>query len=69
MAIKERGKEKPAYQVGVVAIPAFADEEIGEDDEYDNPYNDVNVGENFLQMHASHVPATIDNWGYRAQNP
>jgi cleavage and polyadenylation specificity factor subunit 6/7 len=61
MAIKERGKEKPAYQVGVVAIPAFADEEIGEDDEYDNPYNDVNVGENFLQMHASHVPANIDN--------
>ncbi|KAJ0989430.1 hypothetical protein J5N97_007786 [Dioscorea zingiberensis] len=32
------------------AIPALADEELmGEDDEYDDLYNDVNVGEGFIQ--------------------
>ncbi|CAK7332463.1 unnamed protein product [Dovyalis caffra] len=61
--------DKMQYQASAGAIPALAEEEIGEDDEYDDLYNDVNVGENFLQMHASHVPATIDNGGYQAPNP
>ncbi|CBI16834.3 unnamed protein product, partial [Vitis vinifera] len=40
------------------AISALADDELmGEDDEYDDLYNDVNVGEGFLQMHRSEAPA------------
>ncbi|KAL9257538.1 Cleavage and polyadenylation specificity factor subunit 6-like protein [Drosera capensis] len=48
-----RGAEKMQYQGGG-AIPALADEELmGEDDEYEDLYNDVNVGEGFLQMQCS----------------
>ncbi|GMH01539.1 hypothetical protein Nepgr_003378 [Nepenthes gracilis] len=48
-----RGVEKIHYQGGG-AIPALADEELmGEDDEYEDLYNDVNVGEGFLQLHQS----------------
>ncbi|GAB2297862.1 hypothetical protein Dimus_031948 [Dionaea muscipula] len=48
-----RGAEKMQYQGGG-AIPALADEELmGEDDEYEDLYNDVNVGEGFLQVHRS----------------
>ncbi|CAI9756339.1 unnamed protein product [Fraxinus pennsylvanica] len=46
------------HRVG--AIPALAEEEmIGEDDEYDDLYNDVNVGEGFLQLQQSgaQIPA------------
>ncbi|GLU06125.1 hypothetical protein SLE2022_231830 [Rubroshorea leprosula] len=39
-------------------IPALADEEpMGEDDEYDELYNDVNVGEGFLHMHHPEAPS------------
>ncbi|CAN0870825.1 Leucine-rich repeat extensin-like protein 7 [Linum grandiflorum] len=47
--------KKLQYQ-GSGTIPALADEEMGEDDEYDDLYNNVNVGENFLQMHRSEPP-------------
>ncbi|CAN0890893.1 Cleavage and polyadenylation specificity factor subunit 6 [Linum grandiflorum] len=54
------GAQKLQYQ-GSGTIPALADEEMGEDDEYDDLYNDVNVGENFLQMHRSDPPAQPAN--------
>ena len=63
-------EEKMQYQ-GSGAIPALAEEEMGEDDEYDDLYNDVNVGENFLQMHGSEAPAppaTAGNGGFQTQN-
>ncbi|CAI0552719.1 unnamed protein product [Linum tenue] len=34
---------------------------MGDDDEYDDLYNDVNVGENFQQMHRSEPPAPPAN--------
>ncbi|KAK6242197.1 hypothetical protein SCA6_007586 [Theobroma cacao] len=50
------GAQKMQYQ-GSGAIPALADEEMmGEDDEYDDLYNDVNVGEGFLQLQRSEAP-------------
>ncbi|KAJ7957661.1 Cleavage and polyadenylation specificity factor subunit like [Quillaja saponaria] len=50
------GAQKLQYQGGG-AIPALADAEMmGEDDDYDDLYNDVNVGEGFLQLHQSEVP-------------
>ncbi|KDP26705.1 hypothetical protein JCGZ_17863 [Jatropha curcas] len=64
------GAQKMQYQ-GSGAIPALAEEEMGEDDEYDDLYNDVNVGENFLQMHQSEVPpptTSISSGGFQAQN-
>ncbi|KAJ7945481.1 Cleavage and polyadenylation specificity factor subunit like [Quillaja saponaria] len=48
--------QKLQYQGGG-AISALADAEImGEDDDYDDLYNDVNVGEGFLHLHRSEVP-------------
>ncbi|CAN1152119.1 Cleavage and polyadenylation specificity factor subunit 6 [Linum perenne] len=64
------GAQKLQYQ-GSGAIPALADEEMGEDDEYDDLYNDVNVGENFLQMHRSDPPAqpaNASNETFQTQN-
>ncbi|KAE8654424.1 RNA-binding family protein isoform 5 [Hibiscus syriacus] len=50
------GAQKIQYQ-GSGTIPALADVEmIGEDDEYDDLYNDVNVGEGFLQFQRSEAP-------------
>lgn len=50
------GSQKRPYHGGG-AISALADDEmIGEDDEYDDLYNDVNVGEGFLQLPRSEVP-------------
>ncbi|CAK9137355.1 unnamed protein product [Ilex paraguariensis] len=47
------GAQKPQYHEGG-AIPALAEDEmIGEDDEFDDLYNDVNVGEGFLQLQRS----------------
>ncbi|KAM5568020.1 cleavage and polyadenylation specificity factor subunit 6 [Rosa sericea] len=64
------GAQKLQYQESG-AIPALADEEpMVEDDEYDDLYNDVNVGEGFLQMHrpeAPHPPAGVGNGGLQAQ--
>ncbi|XP_059657785.1 uncharacterized protein LOC132304223 [Cornus florida] len=52
-----RGAQKMQYQGGG-AISALADDEMmGEDDEYDDLYNDVNVGEGFLQLQRSEAPA------------
>lgn len=50
------GSQKMQYPGGGT-IPALADEEpIGEDDEYDELYNDVNVGDSFMQMHRPEPP-------------
>ncbi|KAL3649833.1 hypothetical protein CASFOL_006236 [Castilleja foliolosa] len=66
------GNQKMQYhQSG--AIPALAEEEmIGEDDEYDDLYNDVNVGEGFLQMQRSEsqMPSGMENSGLQtSKNP
>lgn len=64
------GGPKVQYQGGG-AISALADEELmGEDDEYDDLYNDVNVGEGFLQLHRSEAPQPptgVSNGGPQAQ--
>ncbi|KAJ0679838.1 putative RNA recognition motif domain, nucleotide-binding alpha-beta plait domain superfamily [Helianthus annuus] len=66
------GSQKMQYH-GDGAIPALADDEIvGEDDEYDDLYNDVNVGENFLQMQraAELLPsANAGNGKFHDQKP
>ncbi|XP_071741561.1 uncharacterized protein [Rutidosis leptorrhynchoides] len=57
-------------QLDYGAIPALADDEIvGEDDEYDDLYNDVNVGESFMQMQRSEsLPsANVGNGGFHGQ--
>ncbi|XP_022859967.1 cleavage and polyadenylation specificity factor subunit 6-like [Olea europaea var. sylvestris] len=64
----EYGKKMQYHQVGT--IPALAEEEmIGEDDEYDDLYNDVNVGEGFLQLHQSEAQTSalgVGNGGSQA---
>ncbi|KAM1215200.1 hypothetical protein ACFX2I_011632 [Malus domestica] len=64
------GSQKLQYQ-GSGAISALADEEpMVEDDEYDDLYNDVNVGEGFMQMHRSEAPVPpggVGNGGLQAQ--
>ncbi|XP_076936825.1 uncharacterized protein LOC143604137 [Bidens hawaiensis] len=65
------GSQKMQYH-GDGAIPALADDEIaGEDDEYDDLYNDVNVGENFLQMQRAELlpPANAGNGKFHDQKP
>ncbi|KAK9117397.1 hypothetical protein Sjap_016344 [Stephania japonica] len=60
---EEYGSQKLQYQ-GSGAIPALAEEELmGEDDEYDDLYNDVNVGEGFLQAHRSEAIGGVGNVG------
>ncbi|KAG9445518.1 hypothetical protein H6P81_011646 [Aristolochia fimbriata] len=59
------GSQKLQYQ-GSGAISALADEElIGEDDEYDDLYNDVNVGEGFMQslQQQSETPVSLGSVG------
>ncbi|KAF8399826.1 hypothetical protein HHK36_015698 [Tetracentron sinense] len=57
------GGQKTQYQGGG-AISALADEELMvEDDEYDDLYNDVNVGEGFLQLHGSEAPVSLSGPG------
>ncbi|KAL2519637.1 RNA-binding (RRM/RBD/RNP motif) family protein [Abeliophyllum distichum] len=64
----EYGQKMQYHQVG--AIPALVEEEmIGEDDDFDDLYNDVNVGEGFLQLQQAEaqMPAPgVDNGGSRA---
>ncbi|XP_050375096.1 uncharacterized protein LOC126792682 [Argentina anserina] len=63
------GAQKLQYQ-GSGAIPALADEEpMVEDDEYDDLYDDVNVGEGFLQMHRSEAPAPAGGVGNGGLQP
>nr|GLL49696.1 cleavage and polyadenylation specificity factor subunit 6 [Ipomoea trifida]GMD95483.1 cleavage and polyadenylation specificity factor subunit 6 [Ipomoea batatas]GMD96835.1 cleavage and polyadenylation specificity factor subunit 6 [Ipomoea batatas]GMD97889.1 cleavage and polyadenylation specificity factor subunit 6 [Ipomoea batatas]GMD98887.1 cleavage and polyadenylation specificity factor subunit 6 [Ipomoea batatas] len=63
------GGQKMQYHGGGT-IPALAEEEMmGEDDEYDDLYNDVNVGEGFLQLQRSEAPKppdTVVNGGSQA---
>ncbi|CAN6464348.1 unnamed protein product [Victoria cruziana] len=50
------GGQKPHYPGGG-AISALAEEELlGEDDDYDDLYNDVNVGEGFMNSIQKHHP-------------
>ncbi|XP_010556354.1 PREDICTED: RNA-binding motif protein, X-linked-like-2 [Tarenaya hassleriana] len=63
--------QKIQYQ-GSGTIPALADEELmGEEDEYDDLYSDVNVGENFFQAHQPQPSAQggggTGNGGVQAQ--
>lgn len=64
------GSQKMQYHGGG-AISALAEDEIiGEDDEYDDLYNDVNVGEGFLQLQQSKAPLpspNVNNGGFQAQ--
>ncbi|KAK9277082.1 hypothetical protein L1049_006621 [Liquidambar formosana] len=64
------GAQKTQYQGGG-AISALADDEMmGEEDDYDDLYNDVNVGEGFLQLHRSEPavrPGGVGNGGLIAQ--
>lgn len=67
---EEFGSSQKMQYHGDGAIPALADDEIGgEDDEYDDLYNDVNVGEGFLQMQRSEaIPsANVGNGGFHGQ--
>ncbi|XP_057486065.1 uncharacterized protein LOC130772329 [Actinidia eriantha] len=64
------GAQKMQYRGGG-AISALADDEmLGEDDEYDDLYNDVNVGEGFLQLQRSEAPVLapgLSNGGFQVQ--
>ncbi|CAH8382390.1 unnamed protein product [Eruca vesicaria subsp. sativa] len=56
--MSEEGNQKLIHQ-GSGTIPALADEELmGDDDDYDDLYSDVNVGESFFQTH--HQPQAPD---------
>ncbi|KAK4487578.1 hypothetical protein RD792_005774 [Penstemon davidsonii] len=63
------GSQKMQYHQGG-AIPALAEEEMmGEEDEYDDLYNDVNVGKGFQQMQRfeAHIPSSgLGNGGFQA---
>ncbi|XP_047971839.1 cleavage and polyadenylation specificity factor subunit 6-like [Salvia hispanica] len=62
------GNQKMQYHQGG-AIPALAEVEmIGEDDEYDDLYSDVNVGEGFLQMQRSETqaPPVVASGGFQS---
>ncbi|KAM3358560.1 cleavage and polyadenylation specificity factor subunit 6 [Capsicum galapagoense] len=64
------GSHKMQYH-GSGTIPALAEDEMmGEDDEYDDLYNDVNIGEGFLQLQQSEGPIpSVDtgNGSFQAQ--
>ncbi|KAI3763501.1 hypothetical protein L2E82_13405 [Cichorium intybus] len=67
---EEFGSSQKMQYHGDGAIPALADDEIGgEDDEYDDLYNDVNVGEGFLQMQRSETlpSSNIGNGNFHDQ--
>lgn len=50
------------------AIPALAEEELmGEDDEYEDLYNDVNVGEGIFQFHQTGASGSSNNFGNNGQ--
>ncbi|VYS45928.1 unnamed protein product [Arabidopsis thaliana] len=65
------GNQKILHQ-GSGTIPALADEELmGDDDEYDDLYSDVNVGESFFQAHNQPQPpaqVNTSNASLQAQN-
>lgn len=54
---EEYGESHKMQYHGSGKNPALAEDEmLGEDDEYDDLYNDVNIGEGFLQLQWSEVP-------------
>ncbi|XP_010554163.1 PREDICTED: cleavage and polyadenylation specificity factor subunit CG7185-like [Tarenaya hassleriana] len=65
------GSNQKIHHQGSGTIPALVDEELmGEDDEYDDLYSDVNVGENFFQAHQPQTAAQgsgTGNGGLQAQ--
>uniref|UniRef100_A0A803PH50 RRM domain-containing protein n=1 Tax=Cannabis sativa TaxID=3483 RepID=A0A803PH50_CANSA len=65
------GLQKLQHQGNSGAISALVDEEpMGEDDEYDDLYNDVNIGDGFMQLHQSEAPLPpggVSNGGLQAQ--
>ncbi|KAK4376963.1 hypothetical protein RND71_003259 [Anisodus tanguticus] len=65
------GSHKMHQYHGSGTIPALAEDEMmGEDDEYDDLYNDVNIGEGFLQLQRSEGPAPFvdaGNGNFQAQ--
>ncbi|CAN1795371.1 Cleavage and polyadenylation specificity factor subunit 6 [Linum perenne] len=66
---EEYGSAQKLQYQGSGTIPALAEEEMDEDDEYDDLYNDVNVGENFMQMQRSDPPAAnVSNGTVNSQN-
>lgn len=57
------GAQKAQYQ-GSGAIPALADEDlVGEDDDYEDLYDGVNVGEGFQQFHRPDALGSFSNLG------
>ncbi|ERN13697.1 hypothetical protein AMTRI_Chr06g177210 [Amborella trichopoda] len=61
--------QKMPFQTGG-AISALADEELmGEDDEYDDLYNDVNVGDGFMQSLQHQEPVQYESMGNGVQAP
>ncbi|KAE9454686.1 hypothetical protein C3L33_13420, partial [Rhododendron williamsianum] len=61
------GAQKMQYR-GSGTISALVDDEIiGEDDDYDDLYNDVNVGEGFLQLQRSEAPLSVSKGGLQEQ--
>lgn len=63
------GSQKMQYHGGGAISALAEDEMINEDDEYDDLYNDVNVGEGFLQMQRTEAqlpPAGASNTGFQA---
>ncbi|CAI9093316.1 OLC1v1028789C1 [Oldenlandia corymbosa var. corymbosa] len=68
------GSQKMQYHHGAGAISALADDEmINEDDECDDLYNDVNVGEGFMQMQQRAQaplppPVGVGNGGFQGNN-
>ncbi|CDY19391.1 BnaC05g09000D [Brassica napus] len=63
------GDNQKLLHQGSGTIPALADEELlGEDDDYDDLYSDVNVGESFFQAHNQpQAPAQVGG-SIQAQN-
>ncbi|KAF3493955.1 hypothetical protein DY000_02057758 [Brassica cretica] len=69
--MSEEGNQKLIHQ-GSGTIPALADEELmgdDDDDDYDDLYSDVNVGEGFFQAHHQpQAPAQVSGGGLHVQS-
>ncbi|KAL0757641.1 hypothetical protein Bca101_095309 [Brassica carinata] len=68
--MSEEGNQKLIHQ-GRGPIPALADEELmgDDDDDYDDLYSDVNVGEGFFQAHHQpQAPAQVSGGGLHVQS-
>ena len=68
--MSEEGNQKLIHQ-GSGTIPALADEELmgDDDDDYDDLYSDVNVGEGFFQAHHQpQAPAQVSGGSLHVQS-